>query len=289
MKMKYNFSIVIPTKNEEKNIKACMESIFSQKQKQIEILIIDAFSSDNTVKYLKDYRNRNRKDISIKIIQKKLPAEKAIAYGIHESKGDIISFLGADDRLYNKNTLSNVSKIFKTNNEKILYGSYLIIDEEDRPIKKVISKKFNRDDLLNDGNYICATSLFFKKSIFQIIKKNIDDGYDFAFILKSSKYLKYLRTKKILSKFKIHPMSNSGNFYKNILNIKKDYIISKKYGGRKYNNYHRRYLLIKTLDLFNLLWLGELKRKISMSKLLGRNIDFKRKSLDVQERIKQKV
>ena len=48
-----------------------------------------------------------------------LPAEKAIAYGIHKSRGDIISFLGADDRLFNSQSLDIVKKLF--NKKKISF------------------------------------------------------------------------------------------------------------------------------------------------------------------------
>ena len=71
--------------------------------------------------------------------------------------------MGADDRLYNEQTLSNIKKIFKNINNEILYGSYLIINDDEKVVRKVISKKFDRNYLLNKENYICATSLFFKK------------------------------------------------------------------------------------------------------------------------------
>ncbi len=286
----FDFSIVIPTKNEERNIVNCLKSIFNQRQKNIEIIIVDSSSKDKTIPIIKKYfTDKERKDIKLTLTNKNMPAEKAIAYGIHKSRGKIISFLGADDRLYNDQTLFNINKMFKNISNEILYGSYEIIDDDEKTIKKVISKKFDRDHLLNKENYICATSLFFKKSIFLKIGKSIDDGYDFAFILKSSKNLRFFRTKKILSKFKIHQMSNSGNFYKNLINIEKDYLISKKYGGKIFNTYHLRYLIIKTLSFFRLIWLAELKRKISMTNLLKRKIDFKSKSNEVRERIKQKI
>jgi len=288
--MVYKFSIVIPTKNEEKNIIKCLNSILIQKQKKIEVLIIDSFSKDKTTKLIKKLKIKNqRRDISIKIISKNLPAEKATAFGIHRSKGEIISFLGADDRLYNNETLSKVYSKFKNINEKILYGSYVIINDNEKVVKRIASKVFDRELILNYENYICATSLFFKKDIFKIIRKSADDGYDFAFILKYSKKFNFFRMKDNLSKFKIHSMSNSGNFYKNIINIKKDYQISKKYGGKLLNTYHKRFLIIKILQFFKLLWLAELKRKISMSRLAGLEIDFQNKSKEVEERILQKI
>jgi len=72
-----------------------------------------------------------------------------MAYGIHKSKGEIISFLGADDRLYNQNTLRYVNKKLDSKKFEIFYGSYQIIDEEDNPIKIIKSVKFDRDFILN--------------------------------------------------------------------------------------------------------------------------------------------
>ena len=51
----FDFSIIIPTKNEEKNILSCLNSIFCQTQKNIEIVIIDSFSKDKTISLVKKY------------------------------------------------------------------------------------------------------------------------------------------------------------------------------------------------------------------------------------------
>ena len=50
---------------------------------------------------------------------------------------------------------------------------------------------------------IYATSLYFRNTIFNKVKKDQEDGYDFAFILKTFNKFKIYKTNKILSKFKI--------------------------------------------------------------------------------------
>lgn len=282
-----DFSIVIPTKNEEKNIKKCLESIFSQKNLRIEILIIDGYSSDKTIVITKEIKKN--KNIIIKNIFFKGPAEKAIAKGIHLAKGKYIVFLGADDRLYSYKTLYEVNKIFKNKDIDIIYGGYQLIKPNEKKIKNIIPGEIDYKKILNAENYICATSLYFRNSIFNKVKKSNDDGYDFAFILKTFDKFKVYKTTKILSKFKIHPMSNSGNFYKNLKNIEKDWEISKKYGGYFFNNYHRRLLIIKILSFFNLLHLAEYKRKLSWKKMIGSDVNFKKDSKEVSFRLKQKV
>ena len=48
--MKPKVSIIIRTKNEERWITSCLKSIYSQTFKNFEIILVDNFSTDNTVK-----------------------------------------------------------------------------------------------------------------------------------------------------------------------------------------------------------------------------------------------
>lgn len=284
------FSIVIPTKNSAEKITPCLNSIFLQnKNINIELVCVDANSSDQTIRILKDFENKNKKNIKFMYLNNSESAESATALGIHAATGEYVSFLGSDDRLYNQNTLGDVQKIFQKEKCDILYGSYELINSDEKKIKEVIVEEFDYQKILNKKNYICATSLFFKRSIFNKIEKNQDDGYDYAFILKTFKKFKIKKTRKILSKFQLHEMSNSGNFYKNIINIEKDWKISKKYGGSFFNNYHLRYIIIKFLKFTKLLWLAEMRRKNNWRKLLDRNINFNKNSESVKERIAQKL
>jgi glycosyltransferase involved in cell wall biosynthesis len=59
-------SIILPTKNNEKTIKKCLESIRAQTYKNIEIIFVDNYSSDNTYKIAKSFENK----IDIKLFQK---------------------------------------------------------------------------------------------------------------------------------------------------------------------------------------------------------------------------
>ena len=98
------FSFIIPTKNEEKYIKNCLDSIKKQTIKNYEIIIIDSNSTDNTLKIAKKYGK-------IFIERKKGPSA-ARNKGAKNAKGDILIFMDADVIL-NKNFLK-ILKNFKT-------------------------------------------------------------------------------------------------------------------------------------------------------------------------------
>ena len=82
-------SIIIRTKNEERWINSCLESIFSQTYKNFEIIIVDNYSTDKTVKKAEQF------GISKILKIKKFFPGKAINVGIKKSKGDYVVILSA--------------------------------------------------------------------------------------------------------------------------------------------------------------------------------------------------
>ncbi|UCH81442.1 MAG: glycosyltransferase family 2 protein [Nitrospiraceae bacterium] len=83
-------SIVIPTYNAEKYIPALLDSIFQNKIEDMEVVIVDDCSTDNTVGILENYPVR-----VIKMEKNSGPA-KARNIGVEAAKGDIIFFLDSD-------------------------------------------------------------------------------------------------------------------------------------------------------------------------------------------------
>ncbi len=82
-------SVVITTKNEQHNIRECLESIVSQTYKNIEIIVVDNNSTDLTVRWAKDYTDN---------VFLKGPERSAQRnYGmINKAKGEFVMFVDAD-------------------------------------------------------------------------------------------------------------------------------------------------------------------------------------------------
>ena len=108
-------SIIIRTKNEEKYIKQCIEKIRIQNFKSFEIIIVDNYSTDLTVKKAKKHCHK-----IIKI--KKFSPGKAINEGIKASRGSIIVVLSAHCIPVNNNWLKNLIKDLKDKKVAGVYG-----------------------------------------------------------------------------------------------------------------------------------------------------------------------
>ncbi|MCK5849672.1 MAG: glycosyltransferase [Kiritimatiellae bacterium] len=106
-------SLIIPTLNEEENILRCLNSIGKQTypHNNIEILIADAGSTDNTLALLEKWKKEN--NITLHLIHnEKLIAEFGKAKAIRAAKGDIFCLLDCDEELVQSDALDCYVKAF---------------------------------------------------------------------------------------------------------------------------------------------------------------------------------
>ena len=106
------------TKNSSKTIEKTIQSLLSQKYKNLEYLVIDGNSTDGTLEIL----NKYRENISLLISEEDKGIWDAMNKGVSLAKGDIIGFLNSDDT-YFENSLNIVNNYFSNNKIDFLFGS----------------------------------------------------------------------------------------------------------------------------------------------------------------------
>lgn len=115
----YKISVITVTKNSEKYLQKCIDSVSNQIYKNVEHIIIDGKSEDGTIDILK----KNSKKITKWISEEDKGLYYAINKGIKMAKGDIIAILNSDDFYYSK-ALKIVNIYFnKYKNIDFLFGS----------------------------------------------------------------------------------------------------------------------------------------------------------------------
>ncbi|MCH5299776.1 MAG: glycosyltransferase family 2 protein [Ruminococcus sp.] len=90
-------SVIVPVYNREKTIKKCINSIISQTYSNIEIIIVDDGSTDNSLKKCKELSVSNENIIVYHQNNKGVSAARN--YGLKESKGEYVMFVDSDDWL----------------------------------------------------------------------------------------------------------------------------------------------------------------------------------------------
>ena len=98
---KTKITLIIPARNEEENIAACLDSICNQSYPKglFEVLVVDDHSTDNTANIVNSYQSKNVKLISLKdFVHDELNSykKKAIEIAITQSTGELIVCTDAD-------------------------------------------------------------------------------------------------------------------------------------------------------------------------------------------------
>lgn len=119
-------SLITVTYNSEKYLSQCIESVQSQTYKNIEHIIVDGRSTDNTVSIIKSYESV----ISRWISEPDKGMYDAINKGIAMATGEVIGLLNSDDMLYSDDVIEKIVKTFEEKNVDSIYGDLQYVDQE---------------------------------------------------------------------------------------------------------------------------------------------------------------
>lgn len=151
-------SVVIPVYNSERFLVDTIESVLSQTYKNIEIIIVDDCSKDNSFKIINSYMARNG---NIKYHRFDENSGPAIARNkaLELAKGRYIAFLDSDD-IWNEKKIEKQIELMKNNNAAICYTAIEMIDEEG----KLIKSKRNVNEIV-DYKYILKNTMIACSSV----------------------------------------------------------------------------------------------------------------------------
>ena len=122
-------SIITTCFNSDKTIAYSLSSVHNQTYMNIEHVLVDGGSQDDTIKILEEYKNKN-KNKEIKIIKnKKLSIYDGINLGIKISRGQYILVLNSDDILHDKNTINQLIKVIEKNYSEIYFGNVVYFND----------------------------------------------------------------------------------------------------------------------------------------------------------------
>ena len=205
-------SIVIPVYNTEKFVKECIESALNQTYRQIEVIVVDDGSTDNSLKIIKKFSDQ------IKVISKPNGGTaSALNLGIKEMNGDWLKWLSADDLLYPNAIQEFVDEAKKLDDMTncILYSNYDIIDSNGKNLRQFIEPNYNSKNsfelntILLDHYIGNATTSLIHKSAFErfgMFDENVGFAEDYELWLRFC-ILHKCRLQlipKILCKYRIH-------------------------------------------------------------------------------------
>ena len=240
-------SVITISYNQEDFIENAIKSVLNQNYPNIEYIVIDAGSNDQSRKIITKYQ----KQISKIIFEPDEGPADGLNKGFKIAKGDILCFLNSDDILLD-HSIETVVQTFKDNNVDVVYGNAWIIDKYGKKVKKFYSDKFNINMALYGGSFIAQQSTFFKKKSYtdtQGFNKNNKIAWDYEFFIDVAlNGSKFHKIDNFLSGYRVHDESITGGKLNNKIifdQIKKNFSKIKKREFNKFDYvilYFYRYL-----------------------------------------------
>jgi glycosyltransferase len=120
-------SIITSVYNNEKTIEDAIKSVLSQTYPNIEYIVVDGASKDNTVSVIKKYEDK----ISTFVSERDKSIYDGLNKGVSLATGDVIAFLHSDDIYADENIISEVVEHFKSTNTDSIYADLVYVDKED--------------------------------------------------------------------------------------------------------------------------------------------------------------
>lgn len=180
-------SIIIPSYNQAKFIERTINSILNQEYKNIEIIIIDGGSTDNTINVITPYLS----NIKILVSEKDSGQSDAINKGFKLASGDIIGWINSDDT-FEPDCFSKIIMEFRlTPNLDFIYGNVNLIDENDNIIGFLKGEILKFPDLTWQLDLpVPQQGSFWKRSA--IISSNIELNTNYNYVLDRDIFIRTL-------------------------------------------------------------------------------------------------
>lgn len=171
-------SVIIPVYNVEKYLKKCIESVIYQSYDNLEIIIIDDGSKDNSGKICDEYANKDKRIIVIH--KKNEGVSKARNIGIEMAKGKYVAFIDSDDFIDKDYIKTLYNQCENDESDLSICGTKDINSNEDvlrksKKYKKSINSEEGMKELLNEKYYTCVVwAKMYRKELFEDIRFNED-------------------------------------------------------------------------------------------------------------------
>lgn len=168
-------SVIIPSYNYARYLDTTINSVLNQSYKNIELIIIDDASSDDSVSVIKQFKKKFPKKIKAIFNKKNQGLIKVYKKAFSLAKGEYVAFLDADDMMAKDNLLYKVSVLDEFNEIGLVYS---------RTIKFSLSTHKFRASKFD------AKALLFNKNTYFFYRNNI---MSFSLIVVRKELLKKIR------------------------------------------------------------------------------------------------
>jgi glycosyltransferase involved in cell wall biosynthesis len=204
-------SIITVCYNSSATIEDTIKSVKSQTYKDVEYIIVDGGSTDNTNQIVNKYSDF----VDLHISEKDEGLYDAMNKGIQRAKGDVVGILNSDDIFCSKNSLAELMSGFTSEHVDGVYSDLVYVRTRDTSkVTRLYSSKIFKQSLIKYGLMLPHPTFYVKRSVYRrygLYKTDYRVAADFEFIARCvSKGIELNRVANITIKMREGGISSSG-------------------------------------------------------------------------------
>jgi len=160
----HKISIITPSYNQGQYLEETIKSVLDQQYPNLEYIIMDGGSTDNSVEVIKKYESQlahweSRPDGG---------QSNAINKGFNMASGDILAWLNSDD-YYTQGTLHQVASLLEPDENKIVFGECALYHEKSGKVKSSRVFEFAQSHKIEYSDYLIQPSSFWTKKTWDLV------------------------------------------------------------------------------------------------------------------------
>lgn len=164
MRVNYpKISVITPSYNQGKYLDHTILSVLNQNYPNLEYIIIDGGSTDDSVEIIKKYQNR----LSYWVSEPDDGMYYALQKGFARTTGEIMGWINSDDMLHSK-SLFSIAEILTIEGVNWIQGMPTLYDESGRTVRANSEDRWSRlRFFMNDHAYIQQESTFWRRDLWE--------------------------------------------------------------------------------------------------------------------------
>ena len=213
MTRKLKISVITPSYNQARYLESAITSVLDQQYPNLEYIIIDGGSADESVNIIKRYESR----IFYSESRPDKGQAEALNKGLRKASGDILCWLNSDD-MYAPNAFDRVVEVFEADTDAgVVIGNAWFVGSsgealkiyraEDRPLHELI--QFWR------GWPIPQPAVFFRSEVLRqagFVDESLRYVMDMELFLRMKKVARFRFLDEVLAYYRLHAESKTGNW-----------------------------------------------------------------------------
>jgi glycosyltransferase involved in cell wall biosynthesis len=198
-------SIITPSFNQGQFLEASIRSVLEQDYPNIEYIIVDGGSKDDSLEIIKKYADAGH--LAWWVSEKDKGHADALNKGFSRATGDILAWLNSDD-IYFPGAVSEAVSILKSHSEVgMVYGDADLIDDSGTTIGQFGSKQTSYRQMLRGSVHIPQATTFFRADVWRQVGPldlSLFFSFDYDLWVRIAKVSQILYVPKCWAKFRIH-------------------------------------------------------------------------------------